>query len=29
MHVFSIKGGKIASFTAFDDTDSMRKAMIK
>ena len=29
MHVFSIKGGKISSFTAFDDTDLMRKAMIK
>ncbi len=29
MHVFSIKGGKIASFTAFDDTDSMRRAMTK
>ena len=29
MHIFSVKDGKIASFTAFDDTDSMRKAMIK
>tara|TARA_B100000965_G_scaffold385601_1_gene386980 strand:+ start:190 stop:636 length:447 start_codon:yes stop_codon:yes gene_type:complete len=29
MHVFTIRDGKIASFTAFEDTDSMRKAMVK
>ena len=29
MHVFTIRDGKISSFTAFEDTDSMRKAMIK
>jgi ketosteroid isomerase-like protein len=29
MHMFEVRNGKIASFTAFEDTDSMRKAMIK
>ena len=29
MHVFTIRNGKIASFTAFEDTDSMRKSMVK
>ena len=29
MHVFTIEDGKISSFTAFEDTDSMRKAMIE
>ena len=27
MHMFLIEGGKIKSFTAFEDTDSMRQAM--
>ena len=29
MHVFTIRDGKISSFTAFEDTDSMRKAMVE
>jgi len=29
MHMFVIREGKIASFTAFEDTDSMRKSMVK
>ena len=27
MHMFQISNGKISSFTAFEDTDSMRRAM--
>ena len=27
MHMFTMRDGKIASFTAFDDTDSMRQSM--
>ena len=27
MHMFQISNGKISSFTAFEDTDSMRQAM--
>jgi ketosteroid isomerase-like protein len=27
MHMFVIEDGKIKSFTAFEDTDSMRQAM--
>ena len=29
MHVFTIRDGRISSFTAFEDTDSMRKAMVE
>ncbi|MGB0541936.1 MAG: nuclear transport factor 2 family protein [Hyphomicrobiales bacterium] len=29
LHMFTLKNGKINSFSAFDDYDSMRKAMIK
>jgi ketosteroid isomerase-like protein len=29
MHMFVIRNGKIAAFTAFEDTDSMRRAMVK
>lgn len=29
MHMFVIRNGKIASFTAFEDTGSMRRAMVK
>lgn len=28
MHMFRLRDGKIASFTAFEDTDSMRQAMV-
>ena len=28
MHMFTMRDGKIASFTAFDDTDSMRQSMV-
>ena len=28
MHVFVVENGKIAAFTAFEDTDSMRQAMV-
>ena len=28
MHMFIMRDGKIASFTAFDDTDSMRQSMV-
>ena len=28
MHMFTLEDGKINSFTAFDDTDSMRSSMI-
>ena len=29
MHVFKIRDRKIESFTAYDDTDSMRSSMVK
>ena len=29
MHMFTMRDGKIASFTAFDDTDSMRQSMVE
>jgi hypothetical protein len=29
LHMFKLKNGKIYSFSAFDDYDSMRKAMVK
>jgi hypothetical protein len=29
MRMFVIREGKIASLTAFEDTDSMRKSMVK
>ena len=29
LHMFTLEGGKIKSFTAFDDTDSMRSSMIE
>ena len=29
LHMFTLKNGKINSFSAFDDYDSMRKAMVK
>jgi ketosteroid isomerase-like protein len=28
MHMFRLRDGKIAAFTAFEDTDSMRQAMV-
>ena len=28
MHMFTMRDGRIASFTAFDDTDSMRQSMV-
>lgn len=27
MHMFVVKNGKVAAFTPFEDTDSMRQAM--
>ena len=29
LHMFTLEDGKINSFTAFDDTDSMRSSMIE
>ena len=29
LHMFTLEDGKIKSFTAFDDTDSMRSSMIE
>ena len=28
MHMFTLRDGKISAFTAFDDTDSMRRSMV-
>jgi ketosteroid isomerase-like protein len=28
LHMFRMRDGKIAAFTAFDDTDSMRRSMV-
>jgi ABC-type Fe2+-enterobactin transport system substrate-binding protein len=28
LHMFKMRDGKIAAFTAFDDTDSMRRSMV-
>ena len=28
MHMFVVENGKVAVFTAFEDTDSMRQAMV-
>jgi len=29
LHMFRMRGGKIAAFTAFDDTDSLRQSMLR
>ena len=28
MHMFVVKNGKVAAFTAFEDTDSIRQSML-